>query len=163
IFERLTRGEAPVKELTAGFDISQPAVSQHLSALRRAGLVSERREGRLVYYRAEPKGLGPLVDWIAHYQSFWLDRLDRLRALLKERAPGRNPPRPNRNRSAWTTTCHIPRRRCGARSPSRRCSRRGSWITTSARSSGIASPSRRSRCRAGTASSTARSWRSILR
>jgi DNA-binding transcriptional ArsR family regulator len=84
IFERLTRGEAPVKELTARFDISQPAVSQHLATLRSAGLVAERREGRLVYYRVEPKGLRPLVDWIAHYQSFWLDRLDRLRALLKE-------------------------------------------------------------------------------
>ena len=84
IFERLTRGEAPVKDLTARFDISQPAVSQHLAALRNAGLVAERREGRLVYYRVEPKGLKPLVDWVAHYQAFWLERLDRLKALLKE-------------------------------------------------------------------------------
>lgn len=84
IFERLTRGEAPVKDLTARFDISQPAVSQHLAVLRNAGLVSERREGRLVYYRVEPNGLRPLIDWIAHYQAFWLDRLDRLQALLKE-------------------------------------------------------------------------------
>lgn len=63
IYERLARGEAPVKDLTARFAISQPAVSQHLAALRRAGLVSERRAGRLVYYRVEPKGLRPLVDW----------------------------------------------------------------------------------------------------
>jgi len=84
IFERLTRGEAAVKDLTARFDISQPAVSQHLAALRGAGLVCERREGRLVYYRVEPKGLRPLVDWIAHYQAFWRERLDRLQALLEE-------------------------------------------------------------------------------
>jgi DNA-binding transcriptional ArsR family regulator len=84
IFERLTRGEAAVKELTARFDISQPAVSQHLAALRRAGLVTERREGRLAYYRVEPKGLKPLIDWITHYQAFWLERLDRLQSLLKE-------------------------------------------------------------------------------
>ena len=84
IFERLTRGEAPVKDLTARFDISQPAVSQHLAALRNAGLVAERRDGRLVYYRVDPKGLKPLIDWIAHYQAFWLDRVDRLKALLKE-------------------------------------------------------------------------------
>ena len=85
IFERLTRGEAPVKQLTARFDISQPAVSQHLATLRSAGLVSDRREGRLVYYRVEPKELRPLVDWIAHYyQAFWLERLDRLQALLEE-------------------------------------------------------------------------------
>ena len=84
IFERLTLGEAPVKDLTARFDISQPAVSQHLATLRIAGLVSERRQGRLVYYRVEPDGLRPLIDWIAQYQAFWRERLDRLRALLKE-------------------------------------------------------------------------------
>lgn len=84
IFERLTRGEAAVKDLTARFDISQPAVSQHLATLRRAGLVAERRHGRLVYYRVKPSGLRPLVDWITHYQAFWVDRLDRLQTLLKE-------------------------------------------------------------------------------
>jgi len=84
IFESLAGGEAAVKELTARFEISQPAVSQHLATLRSAGLVSERREGRLVYYRIEPEGLRPLIDWIAHYQAFWLERLGRLQALLKE-------------------------------------------------------------------------------
>jgi DNA-binding transcriptional ArsR family regulator len=84
IFERLTRGEAAVRDLTPRFNISQPAVSQHLAVLRDAGLVSERREGRLAYYRVEPKGLRPLVDWIAHYQAFWVDRIGRLQQLLKE-------------------------------------------------------------------------------
>jgi DNA-binding transcriptional ArsR family regulator len=84
IFERLTRGEVAVKELTACFDISQPAVSQHLAALRSAGLAAERRQGRLVYYRVDPKGLKPLIDWIRHYQAFWLERLDRLAALLDQ-------------------------------------------------------------------------------
>ena len=84
ILERLTRGEAAVKDLTARFDISQPAVSQHLATLRKAGLVSERRDGRLVYYRIDPKGLRPLIDWITHYQAFWPERLNRLHALLEE-------------------------------------------------------------------------------
>jgi DNA-binding transcriptional ArsR family regulator len=84
IFEQLTRGEAAVKDLTARFKLSQPAVSQHLAALRQAGLAKERRQGRMVYYRVEPKGLKPLIDWIAHYQGFWRDRLDRLSALLEE-------------------------------------------------------------------------------
>jgi DNA-binding transcriptional ArsR family regulator len=84
VFERLTRGEAAVKALTSQFDVSQPAISQHLGALKRAGLVSERREGRLAYYRVEPKGLRPLVDWIEHYQAFWADRLSRLKELLEE-------------------------------------------------------------------------------
>jgi DNA-binding transcriptional ArsR family regulator len=84
IFERLTKGEAAVRDLTPRFRISQPAVSQHLQVLREAGLVTERRDGRLVYYRVEPKGLRPLVDWITHYEAFWFDRIERLRALLKE-------------------------------------------------------------------------------
>jgi DNA-binding transcriptional ArsR family regulator len=84
IFERLTLGEAAVKDLTAGLDISQPAVSQHLAALRGAGLVRERRAGRLVFYRVEPRGLKPLVDWLSHYQAFWKEHLVKLRALLEE-------------------------------------------------------------------------------
>jgi DNA-binding transcriptional ArsR family regulator len=84
ILERLARGESAVKNLTARFDISQPAISQHLATLREAGLVSLRREGRLVYYRVAPEGLRPLFNWIAHYQAFWPARLDRLQTLLKE-------------------------------------------------------------------------------
>jgi DNA-binding transcriptional ArsR family regulator len=82
IFESLTRGEAAVKDLTARFDISQPAVSQHLATLTDAGLVTGRREGRCVYYRVEPRGLKPLLDWIAHYRAFWAERVDRLERLL---------------------------------------------------------------------------------
>lgn len=84
IFECLTRGEARVRELTAHFDISQPAVSQHLAALKDAGLVNNRREGRSVYYRVEPKGMKPLIDWIAHYRAFWADRAERLEQLLEK-------------------------------------------------------------------------------
>ena len=84
IFESLTQGEAAVKDLTARFDISQPAVSQHLAALKEAGLVVGRREGRCVYYRVEPEGMQPLLDWIAHYRAFWTDRIDRLEQLLEQ-------------------------------------------------------------------------------
>ncbi len=84
IFESLTGGEAGVKELTARFDISQPAVSQHLATLKRAGLVNGRREGRRVFYRVEPRGLEPLVDWISHYRAFWTEHIDRLEQLLED-------------------------------------------------------------------------------
>lgn len=83
ILESLTRGEAAVKELTARFDISQPAVSQHLATLKEAGLVSGRREGRFVYYRVDPRGMKPLIDWITHYRAFWTDRVGRLERLLE--------------------------------------------------------------------------------
>lgn len=84
IFESLTRGEAAVKDLTARFRISQPAISQHLATLKEAGLVNGRREGRHVYYRVEPKGMKPLIDWIAHYRVFWTERVERLERLLEE-------------------------------------------------------------------------------
>lgn len=83
IFETLTRGEAAVKDLKARFDISQPAVSQHLASLKDAGLVNGRREGRRVYYRVEPRGMKPLIEWIAQYRAFWTDRLGRLEELLE--------------------------------------------------------------------------------
>ena len=84
IFESLTRGEAAVNKLTSRFDISQPAVSQHLSTLREAGLVIGRRDGRCVYYRVDPDGMKPLIDWIAHYRAFWTEHVDRLEKLLKK-------------------------------------------------------------------------------
>src|SRR5439155_15758961 len=87
IFEALTRGEAAVKDLTERFDISQPAVSQHLATLRDAGLVNGRREGRRVYYRVEPRGIKPLIDWIAHYRAFWTEHVDRLERLLEKMDP----------------------------------------------------------------------------
>jgi DNA-binding transcriptional ArsR family regulator len=83
IFESLTGGEAAVKDLTARFDISQPAVSQHLGALKDAGLVRSRRDGRFVYYQVEPRGMRPLLNWIAHYQAFWTTRIGRLEHLLE--------------------------------------------------------------------------------
>ena len=84
IFESLAGGEVAVKELTARFDISQPAVSQYLSAPKRAGLVNARRDGRSVYYRMQPLGIQPLIDWISHYRAFWTERVDRLEQLLEK-------------------------------------------------------------------------------
>lgn len=84
ILASLTRGEAAVKDLTERFDLSQPAISQHLAALKGAGLVHGRREGRCVYYRVEPRGMKPLLDWINHYRALWLERVDRLEKLLEQ-------------------------------------------------------------------------------
>src|SRR5262249_39165712 len=83
IFESLTRGEAAVKDLTARFDVSQPAVSQHLAHLKSAGLVRDRRDGRNAFYRVDPRGLEPLIDWITHYRAFWTERVGRLERLLE--------------------------------------------------------------------------------
>jgi DNA-binding transcriptional ArsR family regulator len=83
LFERLARdGELSVRDLTEGAGVSQPAVSQHLKALKGAGLVGETRIGRTVLYRAEPNGLRPLSDWMGLYGLFWRDRFDALEDTL---------------------------------------------------------------------------------
>ena len=79
--------EISVAELTRGSGVTQGAISQHLKALKQAGLVAERPEGRKVYYRAKPEGLAPLVDWMSHYGVFWRERFASLRSLLKEIDP----------------------------------------------------------------------------
>ena len=88
VFERLVRSdEITVAELTRGSGVTQGAISQHLKLLKQAGLVAERPQGRNVYYRAEPEGLSPLVDWMTHYGVFWRERFANLRTLLKEIDP----------------------------------------------------------------------------
>lgn len=85
VFERVVSSdEITVVELTRGSGVTQGAISQHLKSLKQAGLVAERPAGRNVYYRAQPKGLAPLADWMSHYGVFWRERLDDLRTLLKE-------------------------------------------------------------------------------
>src|SRR3954447_18714606 len=88
VFERVVRSdEITVAELTRGSSVTQGAISQHLKALKRAGLVAERPAGRNVHYRAEPQGLAPLVEWLSHYGIFWRERFADLRTLLKEIDP----------------------------------------------------------------------------
>jgi len=88
VYERIVGAdEITVAELTRGSGVTQGAVSQHLKSLKLAGLVAERPEGRNVYYRAQPGGLAPLVDWMDHYGAFWRERFADLRTLLKEIDP----------------------------------------------------------------------------
>jgi len=84
IFERLCReGELTVWKITGPTGISQPAVSKHLRALKEAGLVSPRREGRETHYSADPSALAPLVDWTNDMARFWEARFDNLEDLLR--------------------------------------------------------------------------------
>jgi DNA-binding transcriptional ArsR family regulator len=84
IFEHLSRdGEQTVHALTYRAGVSQPAVSKHLTVLKRAKLVRHRREGRETHYSAQPQALAPLVDWMTQYGAFWRERFDQLENLLE--------------------------------------------------------------------------------
>lgn len=80
VLELVRDDELPAGRLAAEFRVSRPAVSRHLRVLREAGLVRERREGRLRLYRADPAPLAELRAWLERY---WDDRLDALRALAE--------------------------------------------------------------------------------
>jgi DNA-binding transcriptional ArsR family regulator len=73
VFERLRAGPRPVNLLAAGLPVSRPAVSQHLKALKAAGLVAERSEGVRRIYSLRREGLLELREWL---DSFWGDALE---------------------------------------------------------------------------------------
>lgn len=68
--------ERAAGEIAAQFDVSWPAISQHLRVLRQAGLVTERREGAKRFYRARPEGLREVRDYL---DGFWDERLEQLK------------------------------------------------------------------------------------
>jgi DNA-binding transcriptional ArsR family regulator len=80
VLELVRDREVPAGELADHFDVSRPAVSRHLRVLREAGLVRERREGRLRLYRVDPAPLEELRDWLERY---WDDRLAALKELAE--------------------------------------------------------------------------------
>jgi DNA-binding transcriptional ArsR family regulator len=86
MLDLLTDSARPVSFIAAHFDMCRPAVSQHLRILLDAGLVTERRYGRERRYRLVPEQLGPVRDWIAHYERFWDDRLQRLQEHLAKQS-----------------------------------------------------------------------------
>jgi DNA-binding transcriptional ArsR family regulator len=83
VLELVRDAEVPAGELAGHFEVSRPAVSRHLRVLREAGLVRERRDGRLRLYRADPEPLSELREWLERY---WDERLEALRSLAEEEA-----------------------------------------------------------------------------
>ena len=82
MLDLFTRADHSVNAMAGHFKMSRPAVSQHLRVLLDAGLVTEQRHGRERRYHLVPKRLGPVREWIAHYERFWDDHLLRLRKHL---------------------------------------------------------------------------------
>jgi DNA-binding transcriptional ArsR family regulator len=68
IFERLSNGPRSVGDLARGLPVSRPAVSQHLRALKAAGLVKDRANGTRRVYQIDPAGLGEIRRWL---DQFW--------------------------------------------------------------------------------------------
>ena len=84
ILARLISGEASVTQLAQPFQMSMPAISKHLKVLERAGLVARGREAQWRPCRLEAGPLKSVADWVAHYQRFWAESLDRLDDYLRD-------------------------------------------------------------------------------
>jgi DNA-binding transcriptional ArsR family regulator len=82
IVEMLATRELPAGEIARRFDMTAPAVSQHLKLLRDAGLVHVRRDAQRRIYALDPSGLAELDAWLARFRRFWSGRLDALEAQL---------------------------------------------------------------------------------
>jgi DNA-binding transcriptional ArsR family regulator len=85
ILDRLAAGEESVTDLAKGFEMSLPAVSQHLRVLQEARLVRGQRRGRQILYRLNPAPLRQVSRWIGPYERFWRSRLEALGAHLRRK------------------------------------------------------------------------------
>lgn len=98
IIELLATEEHTAGELVAEFDMSAPAISQHLRVLRDSELVQVRVEGQRRVYAVNPAGFEELDAWLHRMHGFWSQRLDALEQALREEKPVR--PKSNRSRVA---------------------------------------------------------------
>tara|TARA_R110000744_G_scaffold36034_2_gene83110 strand:- start:4752 stop:5099 length:348 start_codon:yes stop_codon:yes gene_type:complete len=85
ILDLLRGGERPAGEIAAHFPVSRPAIARHVGVLKRAGLVTERREARSRIYALNPAGLVAVDRWIAPYRLFWGARLADLKQAIESR------------------------------------------------------------------------------
>lgn len=76
--------EIPLHELTVQFDMGRTAVSKHLTILKEAGLVIDRKVGRETRFRLNAAPLKEVQDWVSFYKKFWLTNMLRLQQLLEE-------------------------------------------------------------------------------
>ncbi|HEX2853409.1 MAG TPA: metalloregulator ArsR/SmtB family transcription factor [Opitutaceae bacterium] len=83
IVELLAQRDRTAGELVEEFDMSAPAISQHLNVLREAGLVTTRAEGQSRIQTLNPAGLDDLDDWLEKTRSVWSRRLDALERELR--------------------------------------------------------------------------------
>ncbi|GCE09981.1 ArsR/SmtB family transcription factor [Dictyobacter aurantiacus] len=84
LLDMLAVHEHSVKDLAEPFDLSRPAISQHLRILLDVGLVSEYRQGREHRYQLHAEHLSEVSHWVQQYERFWHKRLDALGKYLEE-------------------------------------------------------------------------------
>jgi DNA-binding transcriptional ArsR family regulator len=82
LLQRLTLGEASVKQLAEPFEMTQPAISKHLKVLEGAGLITRRQDAQRRLCRIEADRLQDATQWLLGYRDFWTGSFDALDAVL---------------------------------------------------------------------------------
>lgn len=73
-----------VSDLARPFPVSLPAIMKHLDVLSDAGLIQRAKTGRTVACRLTPAPMEQAMNWLAHYERYWTEQLDRLAAFLEQ-------------------------------------------------------------------------------
>lgn len=84
ILTLISKQECSVNDLVERFNMSQPAISQHLKILRASGIVNVRKKGRQRIYKVNFQRLRRIRDWISQFEEYWERKLDNLEEYLKE-------------------------------------------------------------------------------
>jgi DNA-binding transcriptional ArsR family regulator len=84
ILARLAQGEASVKELSAPFALTQPAISKHLRVLQHAGLIEQGRQAQWRPRRLRADPLREVADWVGQYRPHWEESFERLDTYLRD-------------------------------------------------------------------------------
>lgn len=87
LLEALREGPLAAGDLAGRFELSRPAVSEHIAVLRHAGLVREEPRGRQRFYHLAPDPLAEVDAWLQPFERYWNDRLNALSDLLDEENP----------------------------------------------------------------------------
>mgnify|MGYP005724188809 CR=1 FL=1 len=84
ILSLVTGKERAVNDLVGQFQVSQPAISQHLKILRDSGLVTVRKQGRGRWYRINFEQLKKIKDWVSQFEKYWDQKMDALEDYLNQ-------------------------------------------------------------------------------
>jgi len=98
VLDLLRRGSQPAGQIASAFPVSRPAISKHLGLLRRAHLVSERREGRHRLYQLNPEPLRAVDSWLEQYRVFWRMNLASLKTFVEAEHAKENAVSPSKHK-----------------------------------------------------------------
>ncbi|MGD9884864.1 MAG: ArsR/SmtB family transcription factor [Reyranella sp.] len=104
-----------VSELARPFPVSLPAIMKHLDVLSDAGLIARSKTGRTVTCRLAAAPMEQAMNWLAHYQRYWTEQLDRLAAFLEDESCNPTPASPSPSPASPSNATSRHRRRSSTR------------------------------------------------